>query len=278
VRPKSKAYPYPVLSYLSDDYNDGSTFEADFDLNLDLVEGKNSVDVEYDVRLDNVEINELIIDRKAKLVLDVSASQTLFRDTYQLTSFKGELPFNGGDLYGTLEITAYVIATKDIPQFISVGFNKEFQAHYFSVRSGDVLAISETSVFEIVFDRDSDPDLMRVVLADGLTPNEYEFDLYASVISVRVGENVMNYWNRTRADREAKPHLYQGIYKDCLMFAIEELSNDPSLQDFYWAKALKEKVEAIDGVFHANMKSAEANSLALKLVASEGLLKVIKND
>jgi hypothetical protein len=62
------------------------------------------------------------------------------------------------------------------------------------------------------------------------------------------------------------------------MFAIEELSNDPSLQDFYWAKALKEKVEAIDGVFHANMKSAEANSLALKLVASEGLLKVIKND
>lgn len=266
-----------MLSYLSDDYNDGSTFEADFDLNLDLIAGKNIIDMEYDVRLNNVELNELLIDRQAKLVLDISASQTLFRDTYHLNTFKGQLSFTGGELYGTLEVTAYLIAMQDIPQFTNIGFNKEYQSGVFGVRNGDVLGISETSVFEIVFDRDANPDLMRVVLSDGLDANDYEFDLNGSVISVRVGENVMNYWNRTRADRDAKPHLYQGIYKDCLMFAIEELSNDPALQDFYWAKALKDKVEAIDGFLYAGMKAAEANSLALKLVAGEGLLKVIKN-
>ena len=277
MRPKSKAYPYPVLSYLNDDYNDGSAFEADFDLNLDLLAGKNTVEIHYDVRLNNSELNETLIDRKAKLVLDIAAPQTLFRETRPLTSFTGQLPFDGGELYGTLEVTAYLVAMQEMPKFTNKGFNKEYQGGVFEVQNGDVLGISETSVFEIVFDRDSDPDLMRVVLSDGLEPNDYEFDLNASVISVRVGENVMNYWNRTRADRDAKPHLYQGIYKDCLMFAIEELSNDPALQDFYWAKALKDKVEAIDGVLYPGMKSTEANSLALKLVAGEGLMKVIKN-
>lgn len=277
MRPKSKAYPYPVLSYLNDDYNDGSAFEADFDLNLDLIAGKNNVEIQYDVRLNNLELNETLIDRKTKLVLDIASPQTLFRETRPLTSFTGQLSFDGGELYGTLEVTAYLVAMQEMPNFTSKGFNKEYQGGVFEVHNGDVLGISETSVFEIVFDRDSDPDLMRVVLSDGLAPNDYEFDLNASVISVRVGENVMNYWNRTRADRDAKPHLYQGIYKDCLMFAIEELSNDPALQDFYWAKALKDKVEAIDGVLYPGMKSTEANSLALKLVAGEGLMKVIKN-
>jgi hypothetical protein len=277
MRPKSKAYPYPVLSYLSDDYNDGSKFEADIDLNLDLVGSKNVVDLVFDVRLTNTELNELLLDRRAKLVLDVSSPQTLFRDSYPLAAFSGKISFSSGELYGSLEITAYVVAMQDFPQFSNVGFNKEFQGGVFQVQNGDVLAISETSVFDIVFDRDSDPDLMRVILSDGLEPNDYEFDLHAAVISVRVGENVMNYWSRVRADKEAKPHLYQGIYKDCLMFAIEGLSSEPSLQEFYWAKSLKEKIEAIDGLIHADMTSTEANSLALKLVASEGLLKVIKN-
>ena len=277
MRPKSKAYPYPVLSYLSDDYNDGSVFAADFDLHFELVGGINRVEVRYDISLTNAELNELLLDRRLKLVLDISSPQTLFRDTYPLATFEGKIDLTGGELYGTIELTCYLVAIDEMSQFTNRGLNREFQGGTFFVRKGDVLGISETSNFEVLFDRNSDPDLMRVVLADGLEPNDYEFDLNSSVISVRVGANVMDYWNRTRADRDTKPHLYQGIYKDCLMFAIEELANDPALEEFLWAKALKEKIDAIDGLIFSGMKSSEANSLALKLVASEGLLKVIKN-
>jgi hypothetical protein len=118
---------------------------------------------------------------------------------------------------------------------------------------------------------------MTVELAPELSPSAYEIDLQGSSILIRVGRDVMKYWEIASGDGQMKPNLFQGIYKDCIFFALQEIAQSGGSEDALWAKALVENVRSAGYILSPTMEPHELNAIALELVSPKGLKKLLKN-
>jgi hypothetical protein len=263
-----------VLSSFNDDYLDDRFF-AEIDLDVVLSQGRAISVIRYDLSLQSNFLNYQVLAGKATLALDVYSKQTLYRSTV-IVPANGEIRYMGGELFGTVEVTPYLLNQEANDYFKPLGVHAEYRDATFSVAKGDVLAIGETFEFEVVPDVQSLPDLMTVELASEFKTTEYDFELDRSAILIRVGRDVMRYWEMASADSQIKPNLFQGIYKDCILFALSEIAaggHDDSL----WAKALKSR--ALENGFEISkeMDLSELNKVALSLVAGNGISKLLKN-
>lgn len=271
----TRSFPYPVLASFNDDYLN-SEFLSNIDLIIESDTGVSKITIAHDLGTTSDFLSGLQTAQEVAFYLDVFSKQTLFRQTYEVEP-SGKLSFPNGELFGTVEVTPYLLTKTDITNFVPTGVHTEYRSSQFALKAGDVLGIGTTAIFEVVPDTSSLPELMTVELAPDLNPSAYEIDLQGSSILIRVGSDVMKYWEIASGDGQMKPNLFQGIYKDCIFFALQEIAQGGGSEDALWAKALVEKVKAAGYSLSSTMESHEINSIALELVSPKGLKKLLKN-
>lgn len=271
---KPRIFPYPVLAFGKDDYPQGR-FDSQIDVILATEEMGTAVSFQTKIELDCEFLTDYLTSGQARIVLDIEASETLLRECRELRN-DGLVSFGVGVLMGKVSVTPYILAVQDNDSFAPTGVHPEYFGQEFSIREADVLAIAPTQEFEIIRDESSDPDFMRVVLSADLDPNSYVIDVMGSPIQISAGVNVMKYWNLARSDSSAKPGLYQNMYKDCVLVALHALLREEVGPDIYWAKALSAKLQEF-GLENLDTDSLdEMNEAALKILAKDGLLKMLR--
>lgn len=271
----TRSFPYPVLAAFNDDYP-SSKFEAALDLRIKAEDGFSRVELDFEVTLTSEYLGTMLGTREATLVLDIFAKQTLFRQSFEVAQ-SGTISFVNGELFGTVEITPYLLAGEANQSFKPAGVHDEYRGATFSIEMGDVLAVGQTHVFEITPDTSSLPELMTVELATDLSSSAYEIDLSGSSILIRVGSDVMKYWEIASGDGQMKPNLFQGIYKDCIFFALQEIVQGAGQVDALWAKSLEARALEKGHVLSVALGVHEINAIALDLVSAHGLKKLLKN-
>lgn len=271
---KPRTFPYPVLSPSSDDY-----LEARLDVDLEFKslkeDGGTAFLLEYKVQLDSEFLLDQIQKGLSELWLDIESPETLQRQAYPIQS-SGDLQFAKGSLFGKVTVTPYVLSACFQQNYKPLAVHHEYQGAEFIVRSGDVLAFGPSQDFEFIRDETSDPDFITFVLVPDMDPDVYQIDVMGSPILVRAGSNVMAYWSKAREDAFTKPALYQGVYKDCVLFALKALATDEVGADVYWAKALMSRVQELGLTELTGLDSQELNEVAQRLLARDGLKKALK--
>lgn len=271
---KPRTFPYPVLSPSSDDFL-GATFDADLDFKPTKEEGGTSFTLDFAIQLNSEFLSTQVQEGLAELWLDVESPETLHRQAYPIQS-SGSLQFAKGALFGKVTLTPYLLASVPQTKYTPRGVHHEYSGAEFSVRPGDVLAYGPSQDFEFIRDETSDPDFITFVLAPEMDPDVYQVDVMGSPILVRAGSNVMTYWSKAREDAFTKPALYQGVYKDCVLFALSALAANEVGEDVYWAKALLSKVQDLGISEVSGLDSQELNEVAQRLLARDGLKKALK--
>jgi len=271
---KVRTFPFPVLAEFNDDYESPAKFQSKAEFTIRDENGRSTPIMKYEYSLECAAIEQLVNDEKAEIVVELDCRETLYRTVIRLDTPSAEIQLDSGEMIGAVDVTFYVLATTDLAKFQPAGINTEYGGAHFSVISGDPLAISIAESAEFGFNWKSAPDLMKVHLAPDLDPFTYDFDCSASPIIIRVGERYMKYWLQTRGDAATKPHLYQGLYKDCMSAALTVLRDEPE-NDTPWARALVGRLEDLGHAVDPDWDFDDINTIALRIVASQGIEKLM---
>jgi hypothetical protein len=273
---KVRTFPFPVLAEFNDDYLSPAHFTARAQFTVRDEAGRSTPTMRYEFELASETLEAMLLAGTVEVVVELDCRETLYRTVIRVGDERGDVELEAGELIGGVDVTFYVLATTDIPDYAPQAINSEYGAQSFSVTAGDPLAIALADSAEFDFNWKSKPDLMKVLLAKELDPYAYEFDCSSSPIIIRVGEKYQHYWQQTRGDAATKPHLYQGIYKDCMAAALTILKDDPE-NDTPWARALFGRLEELGSAVDPDWDFDDINQIALKIVASQGIEKLVES-
>ena len=276
-RPRS--YPHPVLSPFSNDY----VGDAELSGKFDRLSEDGALVIKYDITLKSSRLNEfLALDGGAAMALDIYSKGSRWRKLYKEITNEGEIRIPEERIFGTVEVTPILLATKDV-ELEFAGINKEYSSSRFFVQDGDVLAHGHTYFLESDHHTSSNDgaSLISVALSENLDPNEYEVGFSSDGIVVFAGTNVMRVTKAMRADQAFRPYLFMSLYKDAFVEAIDEILTHYKKQeepDSTWAKGLLAFVDS-QGLSLDEIDDSDRNSIqrfVLRMIASDGVGAISK--
>jgi hypothetical protein len=119
-----KSFGYPVLRPGSEDY-----LQAGFQSGLTLGINENNETeyvLAYDIAIGVAEIRALVLNKSARVVIEVTCRTTFFSKLFELESLKGSVTLDANQIRERLELSCYAITNKKIPKFHSDKINPEF--------------------------------------------------------------------------------------------------------------------------------------------------------
>lgn len=110
--------PYPVLCAFNDDYID-SKFTAEIQCNHNL----NNIRVNIFFRLENAQLQQLIMEGKAAYLVHIESPKTSLRKRFSTDKEKLSILLSKDDLSDCIEICTFIVANKDIENYHNNSFN-----------------------------------------------------------------------------------------------------------------------------------------------------------
>ena len=126
-----KLFPYPTLNNaeLINAYVD-SHYSIQFEMEINdkyLLLKNTHIDIK------NISIERLIEENKAKAVLIIECSQTLYRKTFELSIDSQNIEILLSDLNGSVEISSFIYALEDISSYSSEYFIDDYREYSFDI-------------------------------------------------------------------------------------------------------------------------------------------------
>lgn len=246
LRP-NKGFPYPVLSPYSDDY-----IESSIDVSVNAkIEGYD-LSIDFEARVDDELLNELISNNQAMLVYHIECANTGFR-TIIKTSDKTHrfvIPFKA--LRDLIEINSFIVAATDIENYQNDHFNLDYGESVFQISRGCILALAkevDTRIPKKLTDLKEDDDPFVVIVPskeEGL--KTATVDLESDKIRIVVPETVSAKYKALQQTSELRPILISMFIVPALFQGLQRLHSleGYELDDYskyLWVQSLEEALK-----------------------------------
>lgn len=245
MRVGKKLFPYPVLN----NQNTITSFKESI-YSLEYIEEENDnylIFKDLHICLSNTTLNELLKNKKAKAVMIVECSQTLFRQTYEVSLDKIDIKISFTELRGIVDISSFIYATEDIHKYIDNDFLDFYKGYTFEIEKYNILAADDgytmkvdydpnddkkvASIFKIIKSEDESITQMKVI------PNDRMIIIYLPTDQFQIYDSLK------------KNGYYQNIFFaiiaiPSLSYSLQELKNNYSdieemLMDNSWFNSVK---------------------------------------
>lgn len=114
---KTKTFLHPIIRSNSQDYIDGSYFNAEITAEISS-EVKDSIRIRYSVNLSNDYIEKLVDDNLADIYLNLYCADTIYRNLYLVDKRIGEFILPVGEVIGSLEIEPIILSKSEMHHFL----------------------------------------------------------------------------------------------------------------------------------------------------------------
>lgn len=261
MRLSKRAYPYPVVG--NQDDVPGAAFQA-------AIEAKNDrVNLVIAVQISNS--SKTLLARlkkgKCKYVMHLECSSTLFRKAFDFDQAAFELKLPVEHVNGTVELIVFCISTADDSGYQLDQANEDYGDAAFSIRKGDVLAVSEAFSFDVDVDYDSLKSIssfIEVKPAIGPADEPMKLELECEKIRVFLNENEFQDYQKLRTP-SATDGLLAFIVLPALMEGIQAIKAKDGLDDYRWCRCLKRRM-AEEG--YNEDTNAMSFDIAMKILAN----------
>lgn len=138
---KSKLYPYPVLSYFSHEYKETSSFEV---RPFIKIEGYRE-SVQFTAILENSDLEKLVKDGKAEIILHLECGQTGYRHVLKFSKNSNQLVWRvpNEQVAGRVQTCPFVVAACDINGYTNSEFEDDLAGMTFNLPFGTILAVAK---------------------------------------------------------------------------------------------------------------------------------------
>ncbi|MDE7095495.1 MAG: hypothetical protein K2O23_03320, partial [Anaeroplasmataceae bacterium] len=180
MRVGKRLFPYPVLNN-NPLYSQYQTSTISFKYNEVITKTQFILD-DLQCNIDCEFLSSLIEYGYAEVILVVECSQTMLRKHYTITADMNDIKIPLMDVSGKVDISLFVVATKDIPNFKCSDFLPDYIDYEFYIEKNDILAIDDgytsriefndnengekSSIFLMIKDTNIADKTMRVDLSD----------------------------------------------------------------------------------------------------------------
>lgn len=154
MRIGNRLFPYPLLNNnkLYSQYKT-ATFRLDYTEEI--------TDESYTLRgirceIEGEFINKLIDDGKAKVVCVVECASTMYRKNFEIGRTKKDLFLPISELAGKVYVSAFVVATENISDYVDGDFLEDYGGYSFTIEKNDIIAVDDGFVNKVNFDEDED--------------------------------------------------------------------------------------------------------------------------
>lgn len=277
----NRLYTYPILSDEKDDY-DTSVFQVTTSAKMN---GVNSLFIQIDIKMNNIELNQLIRDGEAEYVLHLECSTTAFRTVVSssLTHMNYEIPINR--INGKLEMVAFIVSNTEIKDFWSEDWNEDYDGLKFDFAKASVLAYQNLTPLDITKDYEELINASSIFLvykkpSDEVTPMNVDLD--GGKIRIGLGSDEYDIYSRFCNKVEFQPILNSMIILPSLVYVFEELRQDEGIEcneGKEWYISLntaykKRGIDLIDEIQDINKSSIKLAQEAMELPINNALSKM----
>lgn len=232
----NRLYTYPILSPEKNDYF-ASVFEVAV---YHSMSGVSNLLLQFNISMNNAEINQLIRDGKAEYVIHIECSTTAYRTTLHssITQIEHYIPI--GRVNGKLEIVAFIISKSRISGFRSKDWVDDFEGLYFDFPKASVLGYQNLPALDITKDYEEFSNASSIFLVYKRLTEEakpMDVDLDSSRIKIGLSSDEYSVYSKFRSKVEFQPILNAMIILPALVYVFEELKQEDGIeanQDREW--------------------------------------------
>lgn len=155
-----KLFPYPTLNN-SDLLN--SYVESHYSVQFDMVQEENNLVLKNThIDIENMSIERFLEDGRARAILIIECSQTIYRKIIEISLKSQDIKIPLSDLNGTVELSSYIYATKDIENYNSEYFLEDYRDYNFNIEKYDILAIDDGYRTSIIHEDKKDKKISSI--------------------------------------------------------------------------------------------------------------------
>lgn len=276
-------FPHPVLSPFSDDLLD-SAFQCAIKPTQEGYEYK----FETTARVSNDHMAHLIEAGEAVFGVHIECPATRYRNLWRFSdnSFVFRVPMDF--LEGRVQVCAFILAARNISQYVNPGFHPDYDGMPFSIRHGDILAVDESRIF-VIERQDTlrqDPSIFSITRNLNPDPPAIDVELMDNKIVIKLSPGDYERYFQLRQDANLRPLMNALIVLPGLVYVLDAIDPERCSQDELsehedqrWYRALRRKLEVRGVRLQSGQGYPEtAISLASRLIGnplSNGLESVM---
>ena len=264
MRLHTEAFPYPILSDKSDNTTDykSSTFTSNLSM-IETIAENGEIVITCSFETTNEEIKKHIGNKKASFAIEVSCTDTIFKEIYNCNE-QDEISINGNNCYGKVEFTPIIVIKENIKKFQSRDLNDEFGDSNFDLFPGDIIATNAPVVKTITFDAPKLGDIIVPRTKKELGEYEYEIEVTPSLIFLNMGTKMSKLHNLLYQGKDKKI-LGISLYKDVIYQAICKIIESKETDDPPKWATLLEKTVSTHGEIPTEYDFNSINKLSQKM-------------
>lgn len=233
-----RLYPYPVLSYFSDDYINSS-----FTSSLNIIRRNESIIFELDAKTDNEGLLKLIEEGFAEYIFHIECPSTSYRNIITSSNGSKTVVINESLLNNKVNVCFFIVAKKDIGNFVNKDFNSDYENLSFYVEKANILAIARQFNINIEKEKDNLAQVPSIFLIIKRGDNErkgIEIDMLQEKIEISLSkDDYENYLIFSSGNYQSL--LHSSIIFPSLVYVFENLKtiDMETIEDLRWFKTIK---------------------------------------
>lgn len=286
-----RSFPHPVLSPFSDDILDSA-----FQCAVRAFQEGHEYKFEVLAKVSNEQLANLVDEGDAKYAVHVECPATRYRNLWKFSESNGNvfrIPVDA--LEGRVQVCAFILAEKDIPQYTNSGFHSDYEGMAFGVRRGDILAVDENKMF--VIERQDTfcqiPSIFTITANLSSDPPAIDVEIMGHKIVIKLSTENYDRYLQLRQDANLRPLLNASIVLPALVYVLDLVNPERCSQeelgmreDQKWYRVLRRKLEErgvrLDS--EQGFRGESAVNLASRLIGNplsagiESIMSLIENE
>lgn len=231
---KNKLFPYPVLCTFNDDF-----IESKFQVDIAKSQSFKELIFEYNITLENDELNEMILSGLVEFVFHIECPYTSYRTIKKVKDFTGNFKVYLDKVKESVTINSFIIAKQDINIYSNSKFNADYGNLSFALYKGNIIAIDDSYKIDVP---KQDEDLSKIESIFSISrraaddSSEIKIELNSGKINLLLNKDDYNNYNNIANNPSFIPTLQSILIFPALIYAFETLKNDDNdtYCDYQW--------------------------------------------
>ncbi len=224
MRVGKRLFPYPVLNN-NPLYSQYQTSTISFKYNEVITKTQFILD-DLQCNIDCEFLSSLIEYGYAEVILVVECAQTMLRKHYTITADMNDIKIPLMDVSGKVDISLFVVATKDIPNFKCSDFLPDYIDYEFYIEKNDILAIDDGYTSRIEFNDNENGEKSSIFLMikdTNISDKTMRVDLSDDKIIISLPVDQWNEYDKTKQIKKFQNLYFSIIAVPALSYALAEM-------------------------------------------------------
>lgn len=243
---RHRLYPYPVLSYTTDDY-----INSNFSMNLHVSKGIREICLSISLQLINEEIKQFIFNGTAEYVIHIECPYTAYRTVIKTDEINIIKNIPEHKLNGKVAVCAFIVAKSEIKDYYNRAFNEDYEGMQFTLHRGNVIAIGGQVNIEVtkeVEELSKIPSIFTICRCAEDTDNSMKIDINGEKIAITLCNRSFENYKMLVGMPSMLPVLHSMLIVPTLIYTFETLKKEDigEFEDLCWFKSIERTLQKND--------------------------------